>query len=132
MHAHNGGCGRWRLCLLIYNYQGLHTDWCVPLAVFKDMSTTCRRLEVVIVDVVSMELLLIIELGVRGIGYEDVLPVGDGGGGGDEQDDDDEEADEDEDDDESVLSVNGADGERADADAVAVPVGWIELSLWPK
>lgn len=86
------------------------------------------------VDVASMQPLLIIELGVRGIGYDDVLPVGDGGGGGDEQDDDDEEADDDEDEDadESVLSVNGADGERADADAAAVPVGWIELSLCPR
>lgn len=131
-HVHNGGGGRWRWCLSVHDYQGLQTDWCAPLAVFRDMSTTCRRPAVA--DVASTQPLLTIELGVRGIGYEDVLPVGDGGGGGEEQDDDDEDADDDEDDDadESVLSVNGADGERPVADAAAVPVGWMELSLWPR
>lgn len=87
---------------------------------------------------------LTIELGVKGIGYDDdaVLPVGEGGGGGDEQDEDADEADEQDVDDESVLSVRGADGERVaqvvtadddETEAVAeVPVGWIELSLWPR
>lgn len=91
-----------------------------------------------------------IELGVRGIGYDEVvLSVGDCGGGGDEQedddDDDDEEQDADEDpdnDNESVLSVSGVVGERAseaagdddddDDDAPVDPFGWIELSLWPR
>lgn len=85
---------------------------------------------------------LTIEPGVNGIGYDDVLPVGDGGGGGveqeeeaDDDDDDDEEADDD-DTEESVWSVSDADGERATggvagdvAAAADPPVGWIELSL---
>lgn len=77
-----------------------------------------------------------IELGVSGIGYDEVLPDGDvGGGGGDEQDDDDEDEDDDDDEDEDVSSVNGVVGEgpRAAGDvAVVGPVGWIELSLWPR
>lgn len=76
-----------------------------------------------------------IELGVSGIGYDEVvLPVGDCGGGGDEQvddaDDEDEEDADDEDEEVSVLSVNGVAGDVAVA--VAGPVGWIELSLWPR
>jgi len=66
-----------------------------------------------------------IELGVSGIGYDEVvLPVGDGGGGGDEHDDDaddDAEDEDDEDEDISVLSVNGVAGEVVTA-AVG-PVG---------
>jgi len=78
---------------------------------------------------------LTIEFGVSGIGYDEVvLPVGDWGGGGDEQDDDAEDEDEedadDEDEDVSVLSDNGVAGDVAAA--VAGPVGWIELSLWPR
>ncbi len=77
-----------------------------------------------------------IELGVSGIGYDEVvLPVGDWGGGGDEHDDDadddaEDEDDEDEDEDISVLSVNGVAGEVVTA--AVDPVGWIELSRWPR
>lgn len=110
-------------------YQGLHME---ALSFFRDMSTTCRSP----VEVAStLHPLLTIELGVSGIGYDEVvLPVGDGGGGGDEHDDDaededDEDAD-DEDEDVSVLSVNGVAGDVVAT--VTGPVGWIELSLWPR
>jgi len=78
-----------------------------------------------------------IELGVSGIGYDEVvLPVGDGGGGGDEHDDEadddaEDEDDEDDDEDESVLSVNGVAGEVVVTAAVG-PVGWMELSRCPR
>lgn len=76
-----------------------------------------------------------IELGVSGMGYDEVvLPVGDGGGGDEHDDDADDDAeDEDEDDDEdvSVLSVNGVAGEVVVTAAVG-PVGWMELSRWPR
>lgn len=71
-------------------------------------------------EVMSEQPLLTIEFGVMGIGYDEVLPVGDGGGGGDEQEEDDDDDDEEDDEDEmSVLSVNGA--------AAAVAVGDEEL-----
>lgn len=78
-------------------------------------------------DVTSEHPLLTIELGVMGIGYDEVLPVGDGGGGGDEQDDDDDDDEEDDDDKDdedemSVLSVSGA-AAVAEAVADAEPVG---------
>lgn len=101
------------------------------MAVFRDISTTCRS--------PLPQPPLDIELGVMGIGYDDdVLPVGDWGGGGDEQDDmdDDDEAEDEDDESESetaVLSVSGADGERSVAVVVVVvvapaAVGWMELS----
>lgn len=103
-------------------YHGLHTDWSAAVAVFRDMSTTCRR---PVRASTAAQPWLTMELGVSGIGYDEVLlPDGDGGGGGEEQDDDDEEEDDDDEEendddaDESVLSVSGADGERVAAAAV--------------